>query len=905
MKRETRVSGIRRYLNLPASDRTVQRDVDDEIGFHIESRVAELMAAGTPRAAARDIAAREFGDVSQARSEIARVDKRRLTRERRQAWWETLGQDLSYSVRSLRSQPGFSAVTIIVLALGIGANVTMFGIVDRLLLRPPAYVVDPRRVVSIGTTRPSDAPDDVQNVLSYPIYQDMQRATDAFEQVAVYANTDLAIGRGRDARSLRGLRVSANYFSLLGVRPALGRFFLPEEDGDPIAPHVVVLGSAFWKTEFDGKRSVIGQTMTIGDDPYTIVGVAPEGFTGVRPGIIDAWVPATSNITAKTYQNWTKSRQSYWLFSIARLRAGTTLARAEAVATTALRAGDREDRDSAVERGKERNVRLVSVLPRDAQRGSADAKVAVLLAAVSVLVLLIACANVANLQLARALARSREVAVRVALGIDRGRLVRQLVAETVLLALAAGVAAVLVTIWGGGIIRRVVLTSEIAASSAVDLRLVAYTAFAAVAAGVLSGLIPAIQSSRPDLAISLRAGARAGGPARSQTRSILLVVQAALTVVFLVGTMLFMRSLERVQGIPLGLEPSRVLVVTARTSGAHYTSTEIASLYDRLEAAARSAPGVESAALSVGLPFSTSWAERVSIPGRDSVPLTSEGGPYFNAVTPDFFRTMGTRLVRGRGFSDAERTSAARVVVINQTIARMWWPNEDPIGQCMRVGDDTMPCAQVVGIAEDARRQSVIEDPAIQFFMPLPQSPVWATSRVMFIRPRGDAAHAVEAIRRVLQDKLPDAPYLEVRPLEDLVSPQMRAWRLGATMFGAFGLLAVVVAALGLYSVLAYDVSRRFRELGIRVALGAARTDIGRMVVGRAIRVAAVGATIGFAIAIAAGPTVSPLLFQTSARDPAAFGLAAAIRFAVALLAAIIPTRRAASVDPIITLRSD
>ena len=545
------------------------------------------------------------------------------------------------------------------------------------------------------------------------------------------------------------------------------------------------------------------------------------------------------------------------------------------------------------------------MLPRQARANTADAKVAVLLGAVSILVLLIACANVANLQLARGIARQREVAVRIALGIDRARLVRQLVSETVLLALGAGVAAIIVAIWGGGIVRRVLFTSELAAGRTVDPRLIAYTALAAIAAGIVSGLIPALQASRPAVADALRAGARAGGPARSRTRTVLLITQAALTVVFLVGAMLFVRSLQRIQALPLGMEPARVLVVSARTSGMRITSAETSALYTRLLDAARATPGVERAALAIGLPFASSWAEEVEVPGRDSVPLTRDGGPYFNAVTSDFFGTVGTRVLRGRGLTEADRGTSARVVVVNQTLASLWWPNEEAIGHCLKVGGDTMPCAQIVGVVEDARRQNVIEDAAVQFFVPLAQAPVWADARVLFVRPTGDAAKAVESLRRELQTRVPDAPFIEVSRLEDLVSPQMRAWQLGATAFGMFGLLAVVVAALGLYSVLAYDVSRRLRELGIRVALGAGRADIGRMVVGRAVRVAVFGALIGFAIAIAAGPTVAPLLFQTSAREPLAFIVAVAILFTVALLAAIVPTRRASRVDPIIALRSD
>jgi putative ABC transport system permease protein len=905
MSREIRVGGIRRLLNLPASAGALQRDIDDEIRFHIESRVAELIADGTSPERAREVAAREFGDVTEARAELARVDRRRVTRERRASSWEALGQDVAYSARSLRRQPGFAAIVVLVLALGIGANVTMFGLIDRLLLRAPAHVTDPGRLVSIAVGQTLGGEESVQRVLSYPIYRDLRSATQVFEHVAVYSAADMATGRGREARELRGMRVSANYFAALGVRPAAGRFFLPEEDGNPIAPAVAVLGYGFWQRHFQGARTAIGGRLTLGATAYTIVGIAPDGFTGVGSNAVDVWVPLTANVTPSDHDTWLQSRQTYWFRIVGRLRDGVSAEQASTIATETMRAGAvRDGVPQARIAATAPTVRLVSVLPREARAHTADAKVAVLLGAVSVLVLLIACANVANLQLVRGVARQREVAVRIALGIDRGRLIRQLVLETLLLGVAAGAAASVVAIWGSGLVRRVFFTFDLAGGR-LDARSVAYTALAALIAGLVSGIIPAVQASRPEVADALRAGARAGGPARSTTRSVLLIVQAALTVVFLIGTTLFLRSLQRVQSLPLGMDPWHVLYVSARTSELDYDAATKDALYKRLMDAARAAPGVEGAALSVGLPFATTWAEEVTVPGRDSMPLTRSGGPYFNAVSSDFFRTLGMRIVRGRGLTEADRGSAAPVVVVNETLAKLWWPNEEAIGQCMKIGGDTMPCAQIVGVAENARRQSLIEDPSVQFFVPLEQAPAWADARVMFVRTTRDAAKATESLRRELQTRVPDAPYLEVSAMETLVNPQTRSWRLGATMFGLFGVLAVVVAALGLYSVLAYDVSRRMRELGIRVALGARRVDVGRMVVMRAVKVATLGLGIGSAIAIAAGPTVTPLLYQTSAREPVAFAFAAVVVVLVALLAAVLPTRRAVRVDPIAALRSD
>jgi predicted permease len=906
MTREIRVSGIRRLFNLPASGRRVQRDVDDEIRFHIDSRVAELVEAGMRTEAAREIAAGEFGDVVEARAEIARVDRRRLTRARRQSWRETVAQDIAYAARALRKQPGFGAIVVLVLALGIGANVTMFGVIDRLLLRAPAHVSDPERLMSLAIGQPNAGELRTQSTLSYPVYEDMRSANDAFQHVAAYSAADLAFGRGGDARALRGMRVSANFFAALGVRPAAGRFFLPEEDGNPVAPNVIVLAHGFWQRQFQGSASAVGQRLTIGDADYSIVGVAPEGFTGVSNAAVDGWIPLTAGATPRDIEGWRRSRYAFWLRVVGRLGPDVTPARAASIATAAIRAGAIRGGESPAQVAERGHViQLTSVLPREAQAGTADAKVAMLLGAVSILVLLIACANVANLQLARGIARQREVAIRIALGIERRRLIRQLVLETVLLALAAGAAAIVVAVWGGGIVRGVMFTPDLEPTKAVDLRMLAYTALAAITAGVISGILPAIQSSRPAVADALRAGARAGGPVRSRTRSALLVVQAALTVVFVVGTVLFVRSLQRVESLSLGMEPRRVLVATLRADSDRRTAAETDVLYRRLLDAARSIPGTASAALAVGLPFASSWAEAVSVPGRDSLPLTSDGGPYFNAVTGDFFGTLGTRVLRGRAITDADQPTSARVVVVNQTLANLWWPNEDAIGRCMKIGGDTMPCAQVVGVVENARRQALIEDPVVHYFVPIGQAPAYADSRVLFIRPKVDASSAVEAIRRELQTRVPDAPFIDVSPMEDLVSPQTRAWRLGATAFGVFGLLAIVVAALGLYSVLAYDVSRRMRELGIRVALGASRGDIRRMVVRRALRVAVIGTVAGLFLVIIAGPVVRPLLFQTSPREPVSLVFAAAVLFGISLMAAVVPTRRAAKVDPILALRAE
>ena len=900
--------GVRRFFRLAIRRRHLDaRDVDEEIRFHIDQRAAQLVREqGLTPAEARAEAVRRFGGLEAARPLLMTAARQRETRMQRAEWLDTLQQDLTYALRQLRRSPGFALAAVVTLALGIGANATMFGVIDRLLLRLPAHVTEPERLMLFSYVRTTaDGSDDDQEALSYPLYRDLLEAR-TFERVAAYSRTSLAFGRGADARSINAMRVSASYFATLGVRPALGRLFVAEDDGNPIAPPVAVLGYAFWQNHFGGDRNVLGRSLPLGDGRYTVIGVAPEGFVGLGQSAIDLWIPLTAGVTADAYARWLTGRQAFWLRVIGRLRPGVAPAAARADASAAIRAGDRRA-GVAPQWIAQRNPRiaLVSARPRDARAGDPDAKVSLLLGAVSFLVLLLACANVANLLLARGIRRRREIAVRLALGVGRGRLLRLLVLESLVLASLGGAAAVLVARWGGELVRRVLFAGVEWVDSPVDGRVLAYTALAALATGLLAGLAPALQASSPQLTGALKEGAREGRVHRSRARRALLLVQAALTVVLLVGTGLFVRSLRRIEELPLGMDVERVLIATVSLSGTSYKSAEIAEIYRRLEETARGTPGVRGTALGTTLPFATAWAEEVKVPGRDSLPLTRAGGPYFNAVTPGFFEAVGTRVLRGRGFTAADRAGRHRVVVVNETLARLWWPSESPLGRCMKVGGDTMPCAEVIGVVENTRRFQLIEDESVQFFIPLEHAPDYLQPAVLFMRAAGDPNALIGTLRRRLQMAVPNLPYVRVAPFQEQISPQTRSWRLGATMFGAFGTLALILAAVGLYGVLAYDVSQRMHEMGVRVALGAQSRDVSRLVVWEGLRVVAVGSALGFAITMLAGRFVAPLLFQTSPREPAVFGVVGLVVLVVALVATSVPAWRAGRVDPVVALRAE
>jgi predicted permease len=474
------------------------------------------------------------------------------------------------------------------------------------------------------------------------------------------------------------------------------------------------------------------------------------------------------------------------------------------------------------------------------------------------------------------------------------------------------VAAVLVSYWGGDLMRAFLFADVVWADAPVDGRIVAFTAAVTLLTGLATGLVPALQASRPDLVSSLKQGAREGGArgaslGQFSTRLALLVVQSGLCVVLLVGTGLFVRSLRNVSALHLGLDADRVLVARMNLGSVGYKPPDAQALFRRMTERVRALPGVAAAGLGTTLPFGSSWAVELHVPGLDSLPRLKDGGPYINGVTPGFLETLGTRILRGRTITEADdRAGAARVVIVNETMARLYWPGQDALGKCMRIGSDSAPCSTVIGVAENARRQRIVEDATVQYYVPLSQVENWMTSLVLLARPRGDDPAAImAAVQREMQTAAPNLPYADVMPLRSLLAGQMRPWRLGSAMFGVFGLLALVLAAVGLYSVVAYSVGQRTREIGVRVALGAQRGDVLRLVVGQGLRVTMVGIALGILASLALGPLAASLLFDVKPTDPPTFVAVAATLFIVATLASYLPARRATRVDPATALRAE
>jgi predicted permease len=740
--------------------------------------------------------------------------------------------------------------------------------------------------------------------------RDLQRFTRDFDVVAGMASQELAVGAGESAADTKVTVVTANFWRLFEMRPALGRFFAADEDSLPETSHVAVLGYGYWLNRFGGSASVLGQALRIGRNVYTIIGVAPRGFTGASVAAPNIVIPMTALLTGELPPMFADlARYNFNTMTlIARRRAGVTLEHA----TSDLSAAFRRSYDQQVVQqpwtmpaaiARPRVVAAPVQVARGPDRSS-QVNVAIWLVGVAAIVLLIACANVGNLLLARAFGRRREIAVRLALGVGRWRLVSQLLTESVVLALFGGVAGMIIARAGGGVLQLTLLPSGAEAGTLTDTRVLLMCAVVALLVGVVTGLAPALYAGRSDVAAALKSGAREGALHRSPLRAAMLVAQGALSVVLLVGSGLFVQSLRHAQAVPMGFDADRVLWVETELRGVDLPDEPYRELQLRLLERARSLPGVERGARMLTVPFGPNSGRSLFVEGIDSV--SRLGRFELQAVSAEYFATMGTRLLRGRGIEVQDGQGAPQAMVVSQSMARKLWPGREAIGQCVRVGADTMPCTTVVGIAADIKTADLSDDAGLLFYTSIDQLgpfPFWRPG--LFVRARGEAAAAANTVRRALQELMPGAAYVKVTPLADQIAPRRRAWEVGAKMFTVFGALALLVASVGLYSVVSYGVAQRSQELAVRVALGAQLRDIVRMVVGEGVRTMLVGTAIGLAVAYAAGRWVGPLLFQTSPRDPVVFGGVAALLVGIALVASAIPAVRAARVDPVTALRAD
>ena len=898
---------VRRLFRLAIRrpDRAVA-EMDDEIRFHLDMRVAQLVQRGwTPEAALAE-AQRLFGHFPDMRRSLHEAARRREEILTMSDKLDALRHDVEYALRQIARAPGLAAAVIATFALGIGANATMFGVIDRLLLRPPAHVRAPEELYRTEIRLKWEGEDITNTAMSYPAYTDFRDHVAGFSSVAAQTfPSSMSLGLGAGARKISGVLVSGTYFSTLGVPMVVGRAIVPGDDILPNGSPVAVIGEGLWQREFAGDPNVAGKTVSLANRQFTIVGVAPNGFVGVGSRQIDVWIPISAGEGLRFGgRNWATDRTSQWMSVIARRRPSVTTAVATAQLTDAYRAG----RAAGGKPDSTSVGQLASVLPSRQKTFSPARRVAVLLGAVSLLVLLMACANIANLLLVRAFARRREVAVRLALGISRGRLVRQLVTESVVLAIIGGLAALAVVQLSSSLVQGVLLSDFAWPESPIDGRVLLFTALATVFVGVVTGLVPALQGSEPDLARTLREGTRGSGIARSRTRGLLLLIQAAVSVVLLIGTGLFVRSLRNVDTVNLGIDVDRLIVGTIDLRSVGIDSARADQYFELARDAASRIRGVAAVTIADAAPFGDwSVGNSIALPSHDSLPKRSDS-PNESWVAPNYFSTVGTRIVAGRSFTESDtRAGAASVIIVNQEVAQWLWPGKQALGQCLLIGEKPKSCSEVVGVAQNTHHNAIAQSTEqLQIYEPLQPAEGDARARMLVIRPSSaDPMELLESVRRVMQTVMPGVPYANVRPMRASLEDEMRPWRLGATMFAAFGLIALVLSSLGLYSVVAYTVAQRMHEMGVRVALGAQVGDIRRLVLAQGLRVAAVGVAGGTIIALTTGKFVAPMLFETSPRDPLVFGVVIVLLLAVATLASLLPARRAVRADPLTALRSE
>jgi putative ABC transport system permease protein len=900
--RRREIPGLRRVLQIGV----VRRELDDELAFHFERTVEELMSEGSSREAAEAEARRRFGNERAHRRAIERIDRSRAAGERWHDRLEVVRQSVWYGLRRMGRAPGFTAAVVLTFGLGIGANATMFGVLDRLLLQPPAHITEPGEVrrIMVEAYRPQLGERDPWDTFTYPDYVEIA-GTEGME-VAALTDRELTVGRGPDATRHRAYLTTGNYFGMLGVTPAFGRFYGPADDQPGAAP-VAVISYAHWRSAYGGDPEVIGRTLDFGYGPYEIIGVAPDGFTGTGLQARDLWMPLSVAGIHTNGDRWVTNRRWYFLRLFSRLDDDVTAATAASQATARYRTGRGEEFAEELEIEDPR-ILVTSLIRAQGPEAPPEADVARWLMAISLLVLLIACANVANLLLARAVRQRREIGIRLALGSSRARVLGQVLVDSLLMAMIGGLAAVAVTHWGAQILRAILLP-DVAWGAPVTTRVAVFIAVLTALAGAVAGVIPAIQASRPDVAGTLKGSSRTTAGGSGRTRAALTVVQAALSVVLLIGAGLFVRSLQGISSLDLGFDPRNVMLVES-VFDREVPDARQEAFYEQAVQRLERLPGVVGASVDRTVPFWSISSLDLRVPGLDSVPTLSTGGAAIHEVSPSYFEVMDLRVVRGRPITDDDTRTSESIALVNETMARVVWPGDDPIGKCMVIDpggpeDPERPCSTIVGVVENSRNFDVIEDESMHYYVPVTQKPSEDPPFALMVRLSGDPETVIPAMRRELLAIDPGVRFAKIQPFRDLMASDYRSWELGAAMFSVFGLLALVVAGIGLYSVLAFSVAERTFELGIRAALGATRQRLIGLVMRQALSLVGAGVAVGLVIALLAGSRMEPMLYEVSPRDPLILGMVALTMLAVGIAAAALPASRATRADPSEALRSD
>ena len=897
----------------------VERELSDELRFHLEKLIEEKVAQGMAPEEARHAALREIGGIEQITEKCR--DMRRVN------YIEHFLQDVRYGLRMLRKSPTFTAVAVLTLALGIGANTAIFSLIDAVMLRS-LPVKNPQQLVQLKWISGGVWPKDTTTSgyggasFSYPWLEQLRAHNTSFSSVFAFASLgfdkpNVNINVGGEPRLGSGMMISGDFFSGLGVTPILGRAIV-DEDEKPGAPLAAVISYSFWTNRFVRNPSAVGATIKLNDVPFTIAGVAPPEFFGLDAGRVpDVWIPVIDRTELRPWASppaggepMRTSNHWWWINVMGRLKAGVSEAQARTATDALFRASTAASLNLEPGSAEVPRADLISAshgLNRLRRRFSQPLLVLMVVVA---LVLLIACANVAGLLLARASARRKEISVRMALGASRARLVRQLLTESLLLSGIGGAAGLLFASWFSGALVR--LISSGGTAIVLDVRpdpvILAFTAAAAVATGVLSGLAPAFRGTHVDVTPALKeSGALlAGGrSARASLGKSLVVAQVALSLLLLVGAGLFLRTLENLRGQDFGFDRSHLLMFGVDPMQAGYSGARIKSIYVKLLDALRGIAGVRSASISQ-LGLITGWQSSGPI-YVDGFVSSSEEDTFaeWNSVGSDFFETVGIRRLLGRGIEQRDIDGASRVAVVNEVLARHYFGDANPIGRHFNQGTtrDLKHDYEIIGVVQSAKYADVREAPPRTFYVPYTLDPPRPGGMYFEVNTASDPSAMVAAVRATVRQIDPGLPLFDLKTQDAQIDESLMQERLFAELSGFFGALAVLLAGIGLYGLLSYAVTQRFREIGIRVALGALPRDVLRLVIWQGIGLTLIGLAIGIAAALGVTRLMDSLLYGVQATDPLTFVGVSLILLGVALFACSVPARRAMQVDPMVALR--
>ena len=815
-------------------------------------------------------------------------------------------KDMQYACRTLTKNPGFAFVAIVTLALGMAANTTIFSVINGLILRPlPVPHAEQMTVLALQQAGTNEL-----QSFSYPDFLDLRDQTASVGELFTY-RVSLA-GLNADKRGDHAIisRVSNNYFSVLGITPAVGRLILPTEGINPGSDPIVVLGYSYWQKRFAGDPGVVGKHVEMNGHPATIVGVTPKGFYGTYAMLnMDAYVPLSATFTEEfgtpVNDMWTK-REMRSLTVLARLKPGVDIKQAQATLNVAAKriADQHPDTEKGIS---------VRVFPEKLARPEPDndntlPTVAIIFVALSSLVLLVACFNVANVLLVRATVRQREMAIRAAMGAGRSRLVRQYLTESLLLAFLGGGAGLLIASWASGFLSSISLGTSLPVQFDFrpDGRVYLFAFAAVLLTGLIVGIVPALRIARTDVSTILHEGGRGSsdGPRRQFARNTLVAAQVAGSLVLLIVAGLFMRSLDKAQNINLGFDPDHVLNLSTDVNGLGYSEARGREFYRDLETRIRALPGVVSEAQAFTVPLGyISEDVPVSIPGRPVEPGKQPPGIEDNSVTPGYFRTLRMPLLRGRDFTEADGPTAPRVAVISEAMAKKFWPAEDALGKTFFIKNDPAKPLEVIGVVQDAKYRDITEDPRPIFYMPIAQS--YMSMRTIHVR----TSVPPESLAIQIEEQISElAPGLAVSEVQDMRHALQGAngfffYSFGAQLTAVLGLLGLILAVVGIYSVVSYAAARRTQEIGIRIAMGAAPGDILRMVLRQGLSVVGIGLALGLAISLVGTRVLAGFFVGIKPSDPLTFSVVVLLLTTIALIACWIPARRATRIDPLVALR--